>query len=146
MWWCRIWALQTSPVQFNVVPATPALFTLSQNGKGDAAIVHPDGTVVSTTNPASLGDILELYGEGYGVAAPNLTDGAIVTGSLSFTGIALLIDSQPVATQYTGAAGSEVNGMLQINFKVPQLAPGSHQIQIQVGGVTSPTGVNLQTQ
>jgi len=133
-------------VKLPVVPATPALFTQSQNGKGDAAIVHPDGTVVSTTNPASVGDTLELYGEGYGVAAPNLADGALVTGSRSFTGIALLIDSQPVATQYTGAAGSEVNGMLQINFMVPQgLAAGSHQIQIQVGGVKSPTGVNLQT-
>jgi uncharacterized protein (TIGR03437 family) len=133
-------------VKLPVVAATPALFTQSQNGKGDAAIVHPDGTVVSTANPASVGDTLELYGEGYGVAAPNLADGAIVTGSLSFTGIALLIDSQQVATQYTGAAGSEVNGMMQINFKVPQLTPGSHQIQIQVGGVKSPTGVNLQTQ
>jgi hypothetical protein len=35
---------------------------------------------------------------------------------------------------------------LQVNFTVPQLKPGSHTIQVQVGSVVSPTGVTLQTQ
>jgi uncharacterized protein (TIGR03437 family) len=47
--------------------------------------------------------------------------------------------------QYVGGAGGDVNGVLQINLTVPQLAPGSHQLQIQVGNAVSPTGVTLQT-
>ncbi len=143
--------IKTSSVQLKVVPATPALFTQGQNGKGDAAIVHPDGTVVSTTNPASVGNILELYGEGYGVATQSTTlaDGVLVGTTLPTPAATtvLLIDGKPVPTMYVGGAGSEVNGMMQINFAVPNPFPaGSHSIQVMVGTAVSPAGVNLQTQ
>jgi uncharacterized protein (TIGR03437 family) len=144
--------VQTSPIQFKVVPANPGLFTLSQTGKGDAAIVRlSDSSVISTTNPASQGDTLELYGEGYGVATPgtSLPDGTVVVSTLPVPAATtvLLIDGQPVPTSYAGGAGDEVNGVMQINFTVPpQLTPGPHTIQVKVGSATSPAGVNLQTQ
>jgi uncharacterized protein (TIGR03437 family) len=37
-----------------------------------------------------------------------------------------------------------VNGVLQINFTVPQLPAGAHRIQVQVGSAVSPA-LNLQT-
>jgi uncharacterized protein (TIGR03437 family) len=95
--------------------------------------------------------VLELYGEGYGVAttATSLPDGTIVGSTLPVPAAAyqLLIDGNPVPTQYFGGAPSLVNGVLQVNFTVPQLAPGSHQIQLSVGSPArvSPMGVNLQT-
>jgi uncharacterized protein (TIGR03437 family) len=96
-----------------------------------------------------VGDTLELFGEGYGVptAGTTLADGAIVGTTLPVpaAGGTLLIDGQTVPTLYFGGAPDEVNGVLQVNFTVPQLAPGSHQIQLSVGGRTSPTGVTLQT-
>jgi uncharacterized protein (TIGR03437 family) len=140
--------LQTAPIQLNVVPATPGLFTLNFLGTGDAAIIrYSDGSVISTSNPASVGDILELYGEGYGVTAPLLSDGAVVGSSLPYPAAptAVLIDGKTYTPGYAGGAPGYVNGVLQINFTVPQLAPGSHQLQIQVGNAVSPTGVNLQT-
>jgi uncharacterized protein (TIGR03437 family) len=140
----------SSTMTFNVVPATPGLFTLSQSGQGDAAIIrYSDSSVISKSNPASVGDTLELYGEGYGVATSNtaLPDGEVVTTVLPIPAVTptLLIDGQPVTTKYVGGAGGDVNGVLQINFVVPTLQPGTHQIQIKVGSVTSPTGVTLQT-
>jgi uncharacterized protein (TIGR03437 family) len=51
-----------------------------------------------------------------------------------------------VPTIYAGAAGGDVNGVLQVNFKVPQLLPGTHVIQVQAGNAMSPLGVTLQTQ
>jgi uncharacterized protein (TIGR03437 family) len=136
---------------FKVVPTTPGLFTLSQTGQGDAAIIRfSDSSVISSSNPASVGDTLELYGEGYGVATVNtaLGDGAVVGSALPVPAakITLLIDRNPVPTLYAGAAGGDVNGVLQVNFVVPQLAPGKHQIQIQAGTTISPLGVTLQTQ
>ena len=134
--------IQTSPIQFKVVPANPGLFTLP-NSK-DAAIVRVlDGSVVSTASPASPGDTLELFGEGYGVVSPGLPDGAVV--SAFPVPATLLIDGQPVSTLYAGGAGGDVNGVLQVNFIVPQLTAGAHKIQIQVGSAVSPAGVNLQT-
>ena len=145
--------LTTSPIQFNVVPATPGLFTLNQSGQGDAAIIrYSDGSVISTSNPASVGDLLEIYGAGYGVATPNtsLADGTVVTTVLPVPAAAttVLIDGKAVNAaniEYAGGAGGDVNGVLQVNLTVPQLAPGSHQLQLQVGSAVSPAGVTLQT-
>jgi uncharacterized protein (TIGR03437 family) len=138
--------IQSSPMQFNVVPANPGLFTLNQSGKGDAAIVRAsDGSVVSTASPAKQGDSLQLYGEGYGVTSPILPDGVLVGSALPVP-IVLLIDGKVVPTLYAGTAGSALNGMMQVNFLVPQqMAPGSHQIQVKVGNAVSPAGVTLQT-
>jgi uncharacterized protein (TIGR03437 family) len=131
-----------------VKASNPAIFTLSGLGTGDAAIVRLDGSIVSAASPAAVGDVLELYGEGYGVPTPatTLPDGEIITTTFPIPAdptTLLLIDGQAVPTLYFG--GAIVNGALQVNFKVPQLAPGSHQIQLQVGTRTSPTGVTLQT-
>lgn len=140
----------STSMQFNVVPTTPGLFTLSQTGQGDAAIRRfSDSSIISASNPASVGDTLELYGEGYGVATSNtaLPDGAVVGTTLPQPAAqtTLLIDGNAVPTIYFGGAGGDVNGVLQVNFIVPQLNPGTHQIQIKVGSATSPTGVTLVT-
>jgi peptidyl-prolyl cis-trans isomerase A (cyclophilin A) len=139
--------IQTAPVQFRVALANPGIFTRDSSGKGDGAIVHPDGSPVSTASPAQVGDTLLLYGEGYGATSPALPDGAVVGTTLPKpVGTAiLLIDGKAVTPQYAGGAPNYVNGVLQLNFVVPQLAPGAHQVQVQVGSAVSPAGVNLQT-
>lgn len=137
--------IQTAPLSFKVVQANPGLFTLNSSGSGDAAIVRLDGSVVSASSPAAVGDVLELYGQGYGAVSSGLPDGAVVTTAFNAPAT-LLIDGQKVNTLYAGGAGGDVNGVLQINFAVPQLTPGSHKIQIQVGNAVSPDGVTLQTQ
>ena len=140
---------------FQVKPANPAIFTLNGSGMGDAVIERYPGygsDVISASNPAKSGDVLILYGEGYGAPASgtSLPDGQIVTTTVpvvaDLPGV-LLIDGNPVPTAYFGGAPGLVNGVLQVNFTVPTLNPGSHQIQLQLGSParTSPTGVTLQT-
>lgn len=135
---------------FPVQPANPAIFTLNASGAGDGAIVRLDGSIVSSKSPAQVGDILELFGEGYGAAtsATSLNDGQIVGAKLPAPADPttwLLIDGTKVDTLYFGGAPSLVNGVLQVNFTVPSLAPGAHQIQLQVGSRKSPAGVTLYT-
>jgi uncharacterized protein (TIGR03437 family) len=132
---------QTAPLQFKVVPVNPGLFALGSSK--DAAMVRIDGSVVSTSNPAAPNETLELFGQGYGAISPGLPDGAVVNGPLPVPAT-LLIDGQPVNTLYAGGAGGDVNGVLQINFTVPQLPAGAHRIQVQVGSAVSPA-LNLQT-
>ncbi len=142
--------VQTAGMQFPVATANPALFTLNASGSGDAAIIQQNGSIVSTASPAKPGDVLTLYGEGYGTATPATAaaDGAIVGSTLPVptNPVTLLLDGQPVSTLYAGGAPALINGVLQVNFTVPPgTLPGSHRIQIQVAGQTSPAGVNLQT-
>ena len=130
---------------FNVVPAAPGIFP-------NAIVDNKTGAVISASKPAFVGEVLALYGTGQGVQSPAIADGFLVGSSLPYptTSTTLLIDGQPVPTvYYAGGAPGEVAGVLQVDFLVPQLAPGSHTVQIQSGtgsnAVLSATGYVLQT-
>jgi len=140
----------SDPLLYRLVAAAPGIFTIS----GDAAIVRfGDNAIINTSTPASPNDILQLFAEGAGVAAPPLGDGTIIGTTLPIpaaTTTVLIDGTTVVQPTYAGGAPGDVNGVLQVNFVVPaQLKPGPHQIQLQMvsGGTTytSPTGVNLQT-
>jgi uncharacterized protein (TIGR03437 family) len=135
--------MQAAAITFKVVSTDPGLFTIP--GTTDAAIARIDGAVIGASNPAAVGDTLLAFGSGVGVTTPLLADGGVVGSDLPpfVNPVTLLIDGQTVPTIYAGPG--LINGVVQINFKVPQLAPGSHQIQIQAGGRTSVTGVTLRT-
>ena len=123
--------LASPPIEIPVVASNPGLFTLDGSGTGDAAIVRPDGSPVDAAHPASPGDILLLYAEGHGLSSPALADGQIVTTTLPkpVGNTTLLIDGQPTSTEYCGSAPAMVNGVLQINFRVPAVSAGAHQIR-----------------
>ena len=145
-------SIASNTLVFPVKPANTAIFTQNGSGTGDGIIFESNYSLVNAAQPASVGDNLFLYGEGYGLAttATTLPDGAIVGTTPPFPVPAgsptlLLIDGQAVPTAYFGGAPGLANGVLQVNFTVPQLAPGSHQIQLQVGTRMSPMGVTLET-
>lgn len=146
--------VQSEPLVYRPLPVAPGIFTLNGYGTGDAAVVdNTTGTVIQASNPASVGEILALFGTGQGVSttATALADGVVVGSTLPYPAatVTLLIDGQTVTPLYAGGAPGDVNGVLQVDFRVPQIAAGAHQIQLQMvsGGTTytSPTGVNLQT-
>src|SRR5205807_6910716 len=67
--------------------ASPGLFTISQNGTGQGAIVNQDGTVNAASNPAAKGTVISLYGTGQGPVSPSVPDGTVAPGppGLAFT-------------------------------------------------------------
>ena len=139
---------QGAPLQIPVIPTNPAVFTLNSSGTGDGAIVHLDGSVVNASKPAAVGETVILYGQGQGMMNPALPDGVLVDISSlprPLAGTKLLIDGQFMPTLYAGGSPSQVEALLQVNFTVPQLAAGTHSIQLQIGSVTSPTGVTFVT-
>lgn len=140
--------IQSAGIALKVAETNPAIFTLNASGKGDGATVRLDGSPVTGSNPAGVGDTLILYGQGYGdTASGSVPDGTIISTILPvpLTPVKLLIDGVETPTLYAGGAGGIVNGVLQVNFKVPQLSPGAHNVQLQIGDRKSPSGVNLQT-
>jgi uncharacterized protein (TIGR03437 family) len=151
--------VQTAPLAVPVLAVDPAIFSANASGTGDGAIIHAvgalNGVLVSAAHPASVGEVVSLYGQGYGAvtAATTLPDGAIVGSVLPkpTNAISVLIDGATttpitVTPQYAGGAPGLVNGILQVNFAIPQLAPGSHTVQLQVGSSLSQSGVTIQTQ
>lgn len=139
--------VQSAAIALPVVGSNPAIFTQNSSGKGDSIVIRLDGSLVTTANPAKADDILILYGEGYGDISDGPPDGTIVSTLLPkpLDPVRLLIDGKEYPTLYAGGAGGLVSGVLQVNFKVPALTPGPHDIQLQVLDRKSPSGVNLQT-
>ncbi len=140
--------VQSAAIALPVVGSNPAIFTQNSSGKGDSIVIRLDGSLVTAANPAKEGDTLILYGEGYGDISDGPPDGTIVTGALlpkPLDPVRLLIDGKEYPTLYAGGAGGLVSGVLQVNFTVPALTPGPHDIQLQVLDRKSPSGVNLQT-
>ena len=138
--------------------ASPGLFTISQNGTGQGAIVNQNGTVNGASNPASRGSVISLYGTGQGQVSPAVADGTVAPGApgLAFTvavptsdGTAC-VNNQPSMcvsfggtvfgdVQFTGLAPGYI-GLWQINVNVPANAPtGSVPVRVLVNGTPSNT-------
>ena len=139
---------QTSqPMTLPVVPAAPALFSLDGSGAGQGAILNQDGSPNSPGNPAERGSVVVLYGTGAGQTSPPGTDGAISTTlplPAPVLPVTVFIDSQPAELLYAGGAPEMVQGVIQINARVPDSASsGAIPVLFKVGNYSSPSTVTL---
>jgi uncharacterized protein (TIGR03437 family) len=110
--------------------AAPALFTFS--GTSYAAAVHADGGLIGpaalypgASTPARPGEIIQLYGNGFGSLAPP----AVTVGGL------------PASVSFAGFVSP---GLYQINVTVPAAAPpGDLPITAQSSSFAIPSGTLL---
>jgi len=100
----------------------------------------------ATTVAAKPGDVIILWGTGFGPTFPAAPVGVSVPGSGGYSTAAaptVTIGNTP-ATVYGAALAPGSAGLYQIAIQVPStLADGNWPIQATIGGVTSPTGVVL---
>ena len=130
--------------QVQVVPTSPAIFSLSFTGNGQGAILNQNNSVNSTSNPAAKGSIIQIFGTGEGQLVP-----AVQTGC--FTGLTLPVP-KPVATPitvtiggqpatpitYAGEAPGEVCGVIQIDATVPTtIGSGAQPVVLTIGTATN---------
>ncbi len=112
------------PVTLFVLDAVPGLFTADSSGGGQGAILNHDMSYNSSMNPEAVGNVIVLYGGGAGQTNPPGRDGALggVGGPLSkFTlPLKVFIDGiEATDIPYAGAAPDLVEGMFQINVRIP---------------------------
>jgi uncharacterized protein (TIGR03437 family) len=109
-------------------------------------VVHTNTyAVVTASNPAAPGETLAIYATGLGAVNIAMASGVAAPSTAPFA----MTVSTPMVTiggvsayvSFSGLAPGFV-GLYQLNVTVPQgLAPGSQQLQISVGGVTSNTAI-----
>jgi uncharacterized protein (TIGR03437 family) len=123
------------PLALTVVAAQPGIFTTSQTGSGQGAIIDLLGHVVNSQNPAHRGDIVSIYCEGLGAVdqptdvtapAPNREPLPRVTGQVS-----VIVGNSSAEVLYAGLAPG-FYGLYQINVRVPATAPFSDAIPVQI--------------
>jgi uncharacterized protein (TIGR03437 family) len=127
----------SQPVPMQIATASPGVFTISQNGTGQAAVVNQDG---SSTPPSPPGSVVTLYGTGFG---------SLLTGSdgLAHTvlPVTATIGDSAATVLYAGEAPGYTSGLQQINILIPpDTPPGSSvPLRLAIGGYTTQAGVTL---
>jgi uncharacterized protein (TIGR03437 family) len=143
---------QSNAVMLPVVSASPGIFSADASGQGPGAILDLHYQLVSSSNPASAGSIIQVFATGQGQTSPPGVDGLIEPLSLPLPAPLLYagatIANVPATIQYVGAAPGLVAGALQVNIVVPEGVPsGLAPLFISFGGVdNSQTGILVAIQ
>src|SRR5262249_39642392 len=125
----------TPAVTYGVIDSSPAIFTLNSAGTGQGAILNQDGTVNSSSNPASIGCVIAVYATGEGRTSPPGIDGKVATDSVlpaPVLPVSATIGGVDAKVEYAGAAPQSVAGLMQVNLRVPAGVVTSTRVPIQI--------------
>jgi uncharacterized protein (TIGR03437 family) len=127
----------SNAVEVPLSPTAPGIFTITQNGLGAGATLHPNYSVVTQSNPARAGEIVQVFAAGLGAVNPGVADGdpAPSTEPLSrvLADVTVTVGGLPATIHYKGLAPTWA-GLYQLNIELPLLLPpGTHRIAIRTG-------------
>jgi uncharacterized protein (TIGR03437 family) len=118
---------------------SPGVLTQSQNGIGYGDVVHQDGSLVTSKNPAQIGETVSVFLTGLGAVTPGIPDGADGPGgtlSQANNTITAYLDAASTANSvqatigYAGLA-PQLAGLYQINLTIPaNTTPGDNYLEI----------------
>jgi len=134
------------PAIVNLQPYLPAFFALpNESGKYVAAhagdmFIGPEGLVTGLkTRPARGGEVITLYGTGFGPAS--VPWDLLLPAPVALPApVRITIGFVPAEVRYAGMVSG---GLCQFNVVVPPLPAGLYAVIAEVGGVQSPAGPNL---
>lgn len=133
-----------------VVAATqPGLFSLTQTGTGQGAILNQDSSVNGPPNPAARGSVIQIFATGGGQTTPPAQDGWLAPIPPPTHGLAspvrVEVGGIDAQIQFAGAAPNLMFGVVQINAVVPQaVTPGDAvALQVFIDNMPSQTGTTL---
>lgn len=112
------------------------------------AVVNPDGTANSASNPAPIGAVATLYLTGIGQTTPNGVTGTLNAGAAiaARTGASFYVNGEAVQPAFFGAAPGESTGVFQLNVPLPPpVNPGFDSLSVSgnAGGPLDFIGVRI---
>jgi uncharacterized protein (TIGR03437 family) len=131
-----------------VAPTGIGIFSTDSSGAGAAVVLNQDGSLNSPNNPAVPGSVVTLWATGAGQLSPPGIDGAVVgTESLPVTALPVLaqVGGQSADVLYSGGAPGLVEGVIQINLRIPSASPSGNAVPIilSIGDSTSQPGITV---
>lgn len=131
----------------------PAFFAFDPENRKYAASQHTDFSLVAkpglfagvTTRGARPGEVILLYGTGFGPTQPAVPAGQVVTTPAPLANpVTVRIGGAVAEVSFAGLTGA---GLYQLNVKVPEtLADGDAAVVAEVGGARTPDGVFITVQ
>jgi uncharacterized protein (TIGR03437 family) len=106
------------------------------------AVRYPDGAIIDGT-AIGQGDVVALFGTGFGPTNSTVTTGVVFTGAYPTTNpVTVSLDGSPAEVLWSGLIGP---GLYQINIRIPaSLSDGDKTVVATVGGVSSQSGAKLK--
>ena len=132
-------------VPLTIAAALPGLFLQEPDW---AIATRPDGSIVTRDTPAHPGDVVILYGTGFGQTLPTIGDNAIPVGAVTVehAGAArVLLDGAAVAASnvhYIGVTPGFA-GLYQLNMTIPSGIGANPEIVVELEGQAGSAGVRL---
>ena len=144
----------SDPVPANLVPASPALFLFDPQNRKYAASVALDGSYLGppglystalTTRPAKPGEIILLFGTGFGPTNPPVPSDSLFSGAAPLVKtVQITIGGVRADVGFTGLSSP---GLYQFNVTVPgSLSSGDQPVVVSMNGLQSQSGVFLAVQ
>ncbi len=133
---------------------SPGLFLFDPQNRKYPAAVFANGSYIGpaglfgtalTTRPATAGDIILLYGTGFGLTSPAVVSGQVYSGAAATANpVTVTIGGLNATVQFSGLVGA---GLYQINVVVPSnVASGDQPLVVSVGGLSTQSGVYIPMQ
>jgi uncharacterized protein (TIGR03437 family) len=138
----------SAPASFtqSVAPTAPHFFTTSYAPVGQIVGLDSDYSVNSANNPAPPGSVVVLYATGEGVTSPPGVDGTVVGSMLTqpLANAVVMIGGQRAELLYAGGAPGIVEGVLQVNARIPAgTSSGNAPVSLQIGSAVTPAGATI---
>jgi trimeric autotransporter adhesin len=145
---------QTEPYMMQAGSAAPGIFSSTQTGHGQGAILNADNTLNgplptaaagTPAGPAVRGSIVQVFGTGDGVLTPPATTGSITRESHVTAGtVTATVGGIPAEVVFAGAAPQAIAGLFQVNVRIPQnTLTGDVPLVITINGVSSQAGLTV---
>jgi uncharacterized protein (TIGR03437 family) len=138
----------SAPIRLSVARKRPAFFTSTSIG-GAAVGVFPNGEIAGNGRRAKAGDIISLFGTGFGGPSDfRMLDGDVVKIPMEMprNSIQISICGKPAEISYAGLAPGFMFGLFQFNVKVPLCEPitsGRATLTVSADGISGPANVFL---
>lgn len=124
----------------------PGFFKFDSRGRRYIAALHADNAQVgapdllegASARPAAPGEVISLYGTGFGATSPALPAAEVLTSPAAL--------AEPVIVHFGGMAaevkwaGLSGPGLYQLNVVVPDVPDGDVEVVAEIGGVTTGRG------
>ena len=109
------------------------------------AAIHLDGNLVGPAGPASRpavpGEVIQIYGTGFGGTSPAMPTGQLVSQAApTIAPVTMKIGGVAAEVQWAGLVSS---GLYQLNVKIPALGAGDQPVETSIGGFQGSQAVML---
>jgi uncharacterized protein (TIGR03437 family) len=121
-------------VSFTVARNAPGLFLSAVGDTPYALAAHADGSPVTADSPAGRGEVITLFGTGFGPYVGTAPDGFALPAGPNFMladPVTLMVGDGEVPTSYAGAAAQKV-GVNAVSFTVGDGLPAGSNAPVKV--------------